>query len=120
MAGETPGVAASAILYGLFQKQALVRSRSGLVAYLPDEPVGNPGKDDFAYVSAALTRDGSLGICYYPGENGKKFHLTVNMSKMGGGAGNSRARWYDPTNGTYQRHRHTGELRLPHLYYSRC
>jgi hypothetical protein len=63
---------------------------------------GKPGKDDFEYVSAALTRDGSLGICYYPGENGKRFPLTFSMSKMGGGAGNSRARWYDPANGTYR------------------
>jgi hypothetical protein len=62
---------------------------------------GTPGKDDFTYVSASLTGDSSLGVCYYPGESGKRFHLTVNMSKMGGGTGNSRARWYDPTNGTY-------------------
>ena len=62
---------------------------------------GTPGKDDFTYVSASLTSDSSLGVCYYPGESGKRFHLTVNMSKMGGGTGNSRARWYDPTNGTY-------------------
>ncbi len=61
---------------------------------------GTPGKEDFAYVSAALISDGSLGVCYYPGESGKRFNLTVNMSKMGGGTGNSRARWYDPTNGT--------------------
>ena len=63
---------------------------------------GVPGKDDYTYVSAALTRDGSLGICYYPGESGKAFQLTVNMSKMGGGTGNSSARWYDPTNGNYK------------------
>jgi hypothetical protein len=62
---------------------------------------GIPGKYDFAYVSGALTRDGSLGLCYYPGETGKGFHLIINMSKMGGGGGNSRARWLDPTNGTY-------------------
>jgi len=62
---------------------------------------GTPGKDDFTYVSASLTGDSSLGVCYYPGEGGKSFHLTINMSKMGGGAGNSRARWYDPTSGTY-------------------
>jgi hypothetical protein len=43
-----------------------------------------------------------LGVGYYPGESGMGFHLTVNMSKLGGGAGESRARWYDPTNGAYQ------------------
>jgi hypothetical protein len=64
--------------------------------------LGTPGKDDFAYVSAALAGDGSLGLCYYPGESGRRFQLTVNMSKMGSGTGVSRARWYDPTNGAYR------------------
>ncbi len=63
---------------------------------------GTPGKDDYTYVSAAVTGNGSLGVCYYPGRSGKRFQLTVNLSKMGGGTGNSRARWYDPTNGTYK------------------
>jgi hypothetical protein len=63
---------------------------------------GTPRKDDYTYVSAALTGDGSLGVCYYPGRSGSRFDLTMNMSKMGGGAGNSSARWYDPTNGTYR------------------
>ena len=54
---------------------------------------GTPGKDDYTYVSAGLTGDGSLGVCYYPGESGGRFQLTFNMSKMGGGTGNSRARW---------------------------
>jgi hypothetical protein len=63
---------------------------------------GTPGKDDYTYVSAGLTGDGSLGVCYYPGESGGRFQLTVNMSKMGGATGDSRARWYDPTNGTYR------------------
>lgn len=63
---------------------------------------GSPGKDDYTYVSAGLTSDDSLGVCYYPGESGENFHLTLNMSKMGGGAGSSRVRWYDPANGTYR------------------
>jgi hypothetical protein len=62
---------------------------------------GTPGTRDFKYVSAAITGDGTLGVCYYPGENGINFQLTVNMSKLGGGGGSSRARWLDPTNGTY-------------------
>ncbi len=68
--------------------------------FLPSQ-LGTPGKDDYAYVSAGLTGDGSLGVCYYPGENGGGFQLTVNMSKLGGGSGTSLARWYDPTNGAY-------------------
>jgi hypothetical protein len=63
---------------------------------------GTPGSRDFKYVSAALTRDGSLGVCYYPGESGERFQLTVNMAKMGAGLGSSRARWYDPTDGTFR------------------
>jgi hypothetical protein len=63
---------------------------------------GTPGENDFTYVSAALTRDGSLGVCYNPGESGRGCRLTINMSKMGGGVGESLARWYDPTNGTYK------------------
>jgi hypothetical protein len=61
-----------------------------------------PGRDDYTYVSAALTKDGSLGVCYYPGESGENFQLTVNMSKMGAGSGSSLARWYDPTDGSYK------------------
>jgi hypothetical protein len=63
---------------------------------------GTPEKDDYNYVSAAVTSDGSLAICYYPGRSGSGFRLTVNLSKMGGGTGNSRVRWYDPTDGSYK------------------
>jgi Protein of unknown function (DUF4038)/Putative collagen-binding domain of a collagenase len=73
---------------------------------------GTPGKEDFTYVSAALTGDGTLGVCYYPGTIGSAsktmfdttwgYPLTVNMSRMGSGAGHSLARWYDPTDGTYR------------------
>jgi hypothetical protein len=66
--------------------------------FLTSQP-GTPGKDDYTYVSAAVTGDGSLGACYYPGRSGPKFQLTVNLSKMGT-AGNLQARWYDPTDGT--------------------
>jgi hypothetical protein len=73
---------------------------------------GTPEKDDFTYVSAALTRDCDLGVCYYPGEIGSQtnalygttwgFPLVLDMSKMASGMGRSLARWYDPTNGAYQ------------------
>jgi hypothetical protein len=73
---------------------------------------GTPREEDFSYVSAALTGDGTLAVCYYPGEIGSRtttlydttwgFPLTVNISRMGSGTGHSRARWYDPTNGTYR------------------
>jgi hypothetical protein len=73
---------------------------------------GTPGTDDFTYVSAARSVDGTLGVCYYPDEAESRaptlfgttweFPLTVNMSMMGSGTGHSRARWYDPANGTYR------------------
>jgi len=63
---------------------------------------GTPGMDDYTYASAALTKDGALGVCYYPGRSGAAFQLTVNLSKMGGSGGNLQARWYDPTNGSYK------------------
>ena len=63
--------------------------------------LGTPGRDDYTYVSAGFTGDGSSGVCYYPGKSGRSFHLAVNMSKMGGGTGSFRARWFDVTNGTY-------------------
>ena len=100
--GKTPGVNAAEYATTFFTARRWYE-------LIPDWPhtfltsqSGTPGKDDFTYVSAALTADGSLGVCYYPGESGMGFQLTVNMSKLWGGAGESRARWYDPTNGTYQ------------------
>jgi hypothetical protein len=62
---------------------------------------GIPGKNDYTYISVALTGDGALAVCYYPGESGESFPLTVNTSMLGIGSGNSIARWFDPTNGTY-------------------
>jgi hypothetical protein len=63
---------------------------------------GTPGQDDYTYVSAAVTPDGSLGVCYYPGRSGAGFQLTVNLSKMGGATGKSQVRWLDPTDGSYK------------------
>lgn len=69
---------------------------------------GTPEEEDFAYVSAALTTDGTLGVCYYPGQvaNGTPalydtawgFPFIIDLSGL---AGHARARWYDPTNGTF-------------------
>jgi hypothetical protein len=61
---------------------------------------GNPAMHDPTYVSSAITRDGTLGVIYYPGLNGSDFKLKVNMSQMGGGHGVSNAYWFDPTNAT--------------------
>jgi hypothetical protein len=47
------------------------------------------------YATAALTADGTLGMIYTPSAS----TLTVNLAKM---AGPVTARWFDPTNGTYQ------------------
>ena len=48
------------------------------------------------YVSAANTSDGSLVIAYLPTIR----PIAVDMSKL---AGPAKARWYDPTNGKYQK-----------------
>lgn len=97
--GKTPGVNQAEYCTNFFTARRwydLIPDWSH--AFLTSQ-LGTPGKDDFTYVSAALTGDGSLGICYYPGESGRSVPLTVNMSKMG--KGNSLARWYDPANGRF-------------------
>jgi len=69
---------------------------------------GTPEKDDFTYVSAALTRDCNLGVCYYPGEIGSQTNALYGTTwipfspryvKDGEWHGRSLARWYDPTMG---------------------
>jgi len=100
--GKTPGVEQAQFCTTFFAKRHwfdLIPDWSH--TFLTSQP-GTPGKDDFTYVSAALANDGSLGVCYYPGESGESFQLTINISRMGGGAGDLRARWYDPTNGAYR------------------
>ena len=54
---------------------------------------GTPGAD--GYVTAALTPDGKYGFAYVPGGGA----ITVARSAM---SGLITARWFDPTNGTYQ------------------
>lgn len=49
---------------------------------------------DNAYVTAARTEDGSVGIVYMP----TRRTITINMSVFSGPV---TARWFDPTNGTY-------------------
>ena len=51
---------------------------------------------DSDYVTAARTPDGRLVMAYVP--EGQT--IGVDMSKL---AARVRARWYDPTNGTYRR-----------------
>ncbi len=63
----------------------------------------DPALHDPTYVSAAITRDGALGVVYYPGLSGNAFKLTLNLSKMGGGAGASNVYWFDPSSGTPRR-----------------
>ncbi len=99
--GKTPGVDEAEYCTTLFQARRWYNLIPDWSHTFLTSQFGTPGKDDFTYVSAALTGDGSLGLCYYPGESGRGFHLNVNMSKMGGGTGNSQAHWYDPTNGSY-------------------
>lgn len=61
---------------------------------------------DPTYVSSAITRDGTVGVVYYPGLSGSNFRLTVNLSKMGGEHGVSNAYWFDPSSAT--RHQLSG------------
>jgi hypothetical protein len=53
---------------------------------------GNVGSSN--YVSTAATRDGRLAVSYLPTGG----TITVDMARL---SGRVRARWYDPTNGTY-------------------
>ncbi len=53
---------------------------------------GSPNDND--YVAAARTRDGKLVIAYTPTIRA----ITVDMTKL---SGRVRARWFDPTQGTY-------------------
>jgi len=41
-------------------------------------------------------------VVYFPGVNGQANVLTINMSMLGGGAGTSTVRWFDPTKNTYK------------------
>jgi hypothetical protein len=99
--GKTPGVDQAEYCTNFFTARRWYELIPDWSHSFLTSQTGTPQKDDFTYVSAALTRDGSFGVCYYPGESGRGAHLTVNMSKLGGGAGESLARWYDPTNGSY-------------------
>jgi hypothetical protein len=60
----------------------------------------DPSMNDPTYVSAGISRDGSIAVVYYPGLSGTNFELKLNMSKMGGGKGVSKAYWFDPTDAT--------------------
>ncbi len=53
---------------------------------------GSPNDND--YVTAARTPDGKLVIAYIPSVRA----ITVDMTKL---SGRIRARWFDPTKGTY-------------------
>jgi hypothetical protein len=63
---------------------------------------GTFGKDDFTsggdYVTAARTGDGSLVMAYVPSTGTMPRTITVDMAKLDVAA---RARWYNPTAGTY-------------------
>ena len=100
--GKTPGVEQAQNCTSFFEARRWYELIPDWSHTFLTSQSGFPGKDDNTYVSAAVTGDGSLGVCYYPGESGRRFQLIVNMSKMGGSTGNSRARWYDPASGTYK------------------
>ena len=64
---------------------------------------GTFGKDDRTpggdYVTAARTADGSLVMAYIPSTGTQPRTITVDMTRLSGPA---NARWYNPTNGTYE------------------
>jgi hypothetical protein len=110
--GKTPGLEQAQNCAGFFENRPWHEMNPDWPHAFLTSQKGTPGQDDFTYVSAALTRDGALGVCYYPGQIGIGttavfdttwgFPLTFNMSRLGSGMGHSLARWYDPTDGTYR------------------
>jgi Protein of unknown function (DUF4038)/Putative collagen-binding domain of a collagenase len=110
--GKTPGLEQAQNCTEFFKTRRWYEMKPDWSHAFLTSQKGTPREEDFTYVSAALTGDGTLGVCYYPGTIGSAsttmfdttwgYPLTVNMSRMGSGAGHSRARWYDPTNGTYR------------------
>ena len=99
--GKTPGVNQAEFCTSFFTARRWYELSPDWSHTFLTSQSGTPGKDDYTYVSAAIAGDGSWGVCYYPGESGVAFHLTIDMSKMGGGSGCSRASWYDPTNASF-------------------
>ncbi len=95
---DTPGVQQLQYMSRLFHSVAwydLVpdqRHTFVTAGYGTSQDQGVEGTDD--YVTAARTPDGRLGIAYLP----QPTTLTVDMAKM---RGPTKARWYDPTTGTY-------------------
>jgi len=109
--GNTPGIEQAQNCTAFFKNRRWYELKPDWSHTFLTSQKATPSEKDFGYVSAALTGDGSLGVCYYPGETGTQttlydtswgFPLTVNMSRMGNGTGHSQVRWYDPTNGTYR------------------
>jgi len=64
---------------------------------------GDPAMHDPTYVSAAITRERTLGVVYYPGLSGNAVKLTLNLSRMGRGRAISNVYWFDPSSGTQHR-----------------
>lgn len=110
--GKTPGIEQARNCTEFFKDRRWYEMKPDWLHEFLTSQKGTPTEEDFSYVSAALTGDSTLGVCYYPGQIESRrtalyytawgFPLTVNMSRMGGGTGHSLARWYDPTNGTYK------------------
>ena len=96
---DTPGVKQLQYMRKLFRSVAwydLVPDQGHAfvtAGYGTFQDQGVESSDD--YVTAALTPNGSLGIAYLP----QPTTLTVDMTKM---RGPTKARWYDPTTGTFK------------------
>jgi hypothetical protein len=78
---------------GLGGMQTLITAGGGSYASWSDGNGENGGMD---WVVSAAAADGTILVAYVP--DAHTGSLTVAMSAM---SGNTRARWFDPTNGTY-------------------
>ena len=90
---DTPGAVQMKYVQALFEPRKWYELVPDQEHHVVTEGWGTFGK--FDYVPAARTDDGKLVMAYIPDRR----TITVDMSKL---AGATKARWYDPANGTFR------------------